>query len=76
MTTGQFLTTFREKKGWSQRYLAKRLGFPHANISLIESDKIYPSLYLLKQYSILGLPIIKFFDECTIIQKPNPRRKE
>ncbi len=40
LTTGKVLRILREKKGWTQKDLAKRSGIAATNLSLLESDHI------------------------------------
>ena len=49
---GERLKAIREQQGLSQRELAKRTGVTHATVSLIEQNKVSPSISSLKK--ILG----------------------
>jgi transcriptional regulator with XRE-family HTH domain len=49
---GARLKAIREQQGFSQRELAKRTGVTHATVSLIEQNKVSPSVSSLKK--ILG----------------------
>lgn len=59
---GNRLRNFRAAKGLSQRELARRAGLTHGTISLIERDKISPSIGTLRQIlDTLGLTLSEFF---------------
>jgi transcriptional regulator with XRE-family HTH domain len=49
---GERLKAIREQQGLSQRELAKRTGVTHATVSLIEQNKVSPSISSLKK--VLG----------------------
>lgn len=56
MDIGQRLKSVRERAGLSQRELAKRVGVTNSTVSLIEQDKVSPSISSLKKL-LDGLPI-------------------
>ncbi len=49
MDVGRRLREVRERSALSQRALAKRCGISNATISLIESNKLNPSVAVLKR---------------------------
>lgn len=53
---GQRLRTIRTLYGLSQRELARRAGLTHASISLIESERVSPSIASLKKV-LDGIPL-------------------
>lgn len=53
---GSRLRSMRQKNGLSQRALAKRSGISNATISLIESQKLNPSVAVLKKI-LDGVPL-------------------
>ncbi len=53
---GQHLRSQRKKRGLSQRELARRSGVANATISLIENDKLNPTVSLLKKI-LDGIPM-------------------
>ncbi len=59
---GERLRTLREAAGFSQRELAKRAGVTNATISLIETNKVSPTVAKLKKV-LDGIPIsvVEFF---------------
>jgi transcriptional regulator with XRE-family HTH domain len=61
---GERLRANRERAGLSQRALAKKVGVGNATISLIEQDKLNPSVGLLKRV-LDGIPlsIAEFFSQ-------------
>ena len=62
MTTGERLKIARQRTGISQRALAKKAGVGNATVSLIESDKINPSVSALKRIlDAIGMPLSDFF---------------
>src|SRR6185437_10346936 len=62
MTTGERLKIARQRAGISQRALAKKAGVGNATVSLIESDKINPSVSALKRIlDAIGMPLSDFF---------------
>ena len=68
---GMLLRRHREHSGMSQRALAKRAGVPSSSVSLIENDKVSPSVSSLKRLlDALGVSLSQFFGE----QAPNPRQ--
>ena len=56
MNIGLRLQEVRHKKGLSQRELAKRVGVTNSTISLIEQNKVSPSISSLKKV-LDGIPI-------------------
>jgi len=56
MDIGIRLQTVRKRKGMSQRELAKRVGVTNSTISLIEQNKVSPSVSSLKKV-LDGIPI-------------------
>ena len=56
MEIGARLQLVRKSKGMSQRELAKRVGVTNSTISLIEQDKVSPSVGSLKKV-LDGIPI-------------------
>ncbi|MFN5703034.1 MAG: helix-turn-helix domain-containing protein, partial [Gammaproteobacteria bacterium] len=56
MDIGLRLQEVRNKKGLSQRELAKRVGVTNSTISLIEQNKVSPSISSLKKV-LDGIPI-------------------
>jgi transcriptional regulator with XRE-family HTH domain len=59
---GQRLRQLRQRMGLSQRELARRAGVSNATISMIEADRVSPSVSALKQIlSALGAGIADFF---------------
>ncbi len=59
---GQRLRSIRAKHGLSQRKLARLSGVSNASISLIEKDKINPSLgTLVKLLSVFEMPMAEFW---------------
>lgn len=56
MDIGQRLRSVRERAGLSQRELAKRVGVTNSTVSLIEQDKVSPSISSLKKL-LDGIPI-------------------
>jgi transcriptional regulator with XRE-family HTH domain len=56
MNIGLRLQEVRNKKGLSQRELAKRVGVTNSTISLIEQNKVSPSISSLKKV-LDGIPI-------------------
>lgn len=56
MDIGLRLQEVRHKKGLSQRELAKRVGVTNSTISLIEQNKVSPSISSLKKV-LEGIPI-------------------
>ena len=67
MDIGLRLQAVRHKKGLSQRELAKRVGVTNSTISLIEQNKVSPSISSLKKV-LDGIPITlaDFFTVTTI----------
>lgn len=58
------LTTERQKKGWSQAELGRRIGIDPATISRLEAGKIYAySGYRRRLGQALGVPGDKLFEE-------------
>ncbi len=66
---GPRLRAVRQENGLSQRALARRSGISNATISLIESDKLNPSIAVLKKI-LDGVPtdLSSFFAD----EKPRP----
>lgn len=59
---GQRLKTLRSKQGLTQRELARRAGVTHVTVSLLERDRINPSLGLLKKVVAgLSMTLGEFF---------------
>src|SRR3546814_19524721 len=56
MEVGQRLQAIRKAKGLSQRELAKRVNVTNSTISLIEQNKVSPSISSLKKV-LDGIPI-------------------
>src|SRR5688572_19484745 len=56
MDIGSRLQSVRKSKGLSQRELAKRVGVTNSTISLIEQNKVSPSVSSLKKV-LDGIPI-------------------
>jgi len=67
------LRIVREKYGLSQRELAKRAGVTNGTISLIEQNRVSPSVSSLKKV-LEGLPmtLAEFFTFEIDMQKPSP----
>ena len=40
VTTGEVISILREKKGWTQKELARRCGISPTNLSMLEHDRI------------------------------------
>lgn len=40
VTTGEVIQILREKKGWTQKELARRCGISTSNLSMLENDRI------------------------------------
>jgi len=40
VTTGEVIKILREKKGWTQKELARRCGISPTNLSMLENDRI------------------------------------
>ena len=54
--------SFREKVGWSQGELARRLGVSRQTINAVETDKYDPSLPLaLRMAKIFAVPVDQLF---------------
>ncbi|MBP6299298.1 MAG: cupin domain-containing protein [Arenimonas sp.] len=79
MDIGSRLQSVRNKKNLSQRELAKRVGVTNSTISLIEQNKVSPSISSLKKV-LDGIPIslADFFTlDATNLQSDSPfYRKE
>lgn len=59
---GRRLHELRQRRGISQRELARRAGLTHGTISFIERDKISPSIGTMRQIlNVLGLTLSDFF---------------
>lgn len=59
---GGRLQDLRQRRGISQRELARRAGLTHGTISFIERDKISPSIGTMRQVlEVLGLTLSEFF---------------
>ena len=63
---GSFIREKREKKGFSQEALARKIDVSHASIYKIESDKVIPSFP-----TIVGLSKILEFSLDEIVNKLN-----
>jgi len=62
ITTGERLKIARQRAGLSQRALAKKAGVGNATVSLIESDRINPSVSALKRIlDAIAMPLSDFF---------------
>lgn len=54
--------TFREKRGWSQGELARRLSVSRQTINAVETDKYDPSLPLaLRMAKLFAVPVDQIF---------------
>ena len=52
----------RERKGWSQGELARRLGVSRQTVNAVETDKYDPSLPLaLRMATLFGVPVETIF---------------
>ncbi len=72
MDVGARLKLVREAKGFSQRELAKRAGVTNASISLIEQNRVSPSISSLKKVlDGIPMPMAEFF---TFELEPQPPR--
>ncbi len=61
---GDRLRGHRERAGLSQRALARRAGVPSSSVSLIENDKISPSVSSLKRLlDAIGISLSQFFSD-------------
>lgn len=61
---GNRLRAHRENAGLSQRLLAKRAGMPSSSVSLIENEKVSPSVSSLKRLlDALGVSLSQFFGD-------------
>lgn len=68
---GRRLYELRQRRGISQRELARRAGLTHGTISFIERDKISPSIGTMRQVlDVLGLTLSEFFSPDV---EPTPR---
>ncbi len=70
MDVGARLQAIRKAKGLSQRELAKRVGVTNSTISLIEQNKVSPSIGSLKKV-LSGIPI-SLGDFFTQQEPPDP----
>ena len=62
LAVGQRLRALRLRSGLSQRELARRAAVSNATISMIEADRVSPSVSALRQVlSALGVGIADFF---------------
>ena len=62
ITTGERLKIARQRAGLSQRALAKKAGVGNATVSLIESDRINPSVSALKRIlDAIAMSLSDFF---------------
>lgn len=61
-TLGQYITSLRDEKGWTQRELAKRAGCSHTTINKLEGDAFkQPSLDLIIALSrAFKVPVASF----------------
>jgi transcriptional regulator with XRE-family HTH domain len=71
MNIGLRLQEVRHKKGLSQRELAKRVGVTNSTISLIEQNKVSPSISSLKKV-LDGIPI-SLSDFFTVVLDTNTK---
>ena len=56
------LKEYRERHGWSQGELARRLGVSRQTINAVETDKYDPSLPLaLRMSKLFGVPVPELF---------------
>lgn len=56
------LRELRERKGWSQGELARRLGVSRQTINAVETDKYDPSLPLaLRMAKLFAVPVPELF---------------
>ena len=54
--------SFRERQGWSQGELARRLGVSRQTINAVETDKYDPSLPLaLRMAKLFAVPVDQLF---------------
>lgn len=71
MDVGARLKMVREAKGFSQRELAKRAGVTNASISLIEQNRVSPSISSLKKVlDGIPMPMAEFFTFELEVQPP------
>lgn len=72
--TGPRLKSLRQGLGLSQRELARRAGITNANLSMIEQDKVSPSLFTLERIlDAMAIDLAGFFAS---VDDPLPVRKE
>ncbi len=63
MNIGERLLTLRQTKGLSQRELAKRAGVTNSAISMIETNRVSPSISSLEKIlSGMGISLAEFFN--------------
>jgi transcriptional regulator with XRE-family HTH domain len=69
MLIGPRLQAVRKTKGLSQRELAKRVGMTNSTVSLIEQDKVSPSISSLKKL-LDGIPmsLAEFFTQDLLVE--------
>jgi transcriptional regulator with XRE-family HTH domain len=61
---GARVKAIRESKGYTQRDLAKRTGVSNGMISLIEQNKVSPSIAVVKKVlQGLSMSLVEFFDD-------------
>lgn len=64
MDVGERLKLIRKQKGLSQRELAKRAGVTNSTISMIEKNRVSPSVGSLKKVlQGIPMPLVEFFAE-------------
>ncbi|MFL0798493.1 MAG: helix-turn-helix domain-containing protein [Cellvibrionaceae bacterium] len=64
MDIGHQIKKLRSMKGWSQRELSKHAGIPNSTVSMIEQNRVNPTLDTLdKLLSALGLTSAQFFNQ-------------
>lgn len=77
MNIGERLKAARKKKGLSQRMLARRSGISNGTISLIEQNKISPSVSSLKKLlDTVSMSLGEFFDDEGFAQEKHFFRAE
>lgn len=77
MNLGERLKAARKDKGLSQRMLARRSGISNGTISLIEQNKISPSVSSLKKLlDTISMSLGEFFDDEGFAQEKHFFRSE
>ncbi len=72
MDIGQQIKTLRSMKDWSQRELSKHAGIPNSTVSMIEQNRVNPTLDTLdKLLSALGLTSAQFFNQKSLTDPAN-----